>query len=205
MSDNGLDTVYDVTSVADAAELYAKWADGYEGELSRNGYVTPLRCAAALAEHANLPWAPVIELGCGTGLGGMALINAGFECVDGVDISPEMLAYAEAKSIYRSNWQADLSQPLDTIPNETYQNAAAIGVLNPNYIPSTVIDQVLSKLPEGGCFVFSLNDHAIADRSYETRIMELTEYSQADLILKEHGEHLPEIGLMSTIFLLKKR
>lgn len=200
-----LDTVYDLTSPEAAAEFYDRWAADYEDELTAGGYVTPLRCAAALAGHASLPWAPLLELGCGTGLSGLALRDAGFDCIDGYDISPEMLAKAAEKKIYRWLGEIDLSQPLDTIPPDTYQNAAAIGVLNPNFMPATLIDQALQQLPAGGCFVLSLNDHALAEGSMQTRILELTEHATADLLFKEYGDHIPGTGLKSTVFVLQKR
>ena len=86
-----------------------------------------------------------------------------------------------------------------------YQNAAAIGVLNPQQMPATVIDGMLDILPGGGCLVLSLNDHTLAEGSMETRILELTEYNVADLMFKEHGEHLPGIGLTSSVYVLRKR
>ena len=159
----GLDSVYQLASAEAAASFYDRWAANYEDELAQNGYITPVRCATALAEHASLPWAPLIELGCGTGLGGLALREAGFDCIDGLDISPAMLEKAAAKDCYRTLGEIDLSAPLDAIPEDTYQNAAAIGVFNPNFMPATVIDRTLEKLPAGGCFVFSLNDHALAE------------------------------------------
>ena len=201
----GLGTVYGLTSAEAAAEFYDKWAATYENELAEGGYVTPLRCANALAEHASLPWAPVLELGCGTGLSGLALRDAGFECIDGFDISAEMLTKAREKDVYRSLDRIDLSQPLDPIPVDTYQNAAAIGVLNPNFMPPTVIDDVLDKLPIGGCFVLSLNDHALSQGSMQTRVLELTEHGVADLMFKDYGEHIPGTGLKSTVFVLQKR
>jgi predicted TPR repeat methyltransferase len=205
MTHRRLDKVYALGSAEEAAEFYNRWASEYEDELTAGGYVTPLRCAAALAAHASLPWAPLLELGCGTGLGGLALRDAGFECIDGVDISPEMLAKAEAKGIYRSLAIVDLSGPLDAIADDGYQNAAAIGVLNPSLMPASLIDAVLGKLPAGGCFVLSLNDHALSEGSMQTRVLELTEYGVADLVYKEHGDHIPEIELQSTVFVLRKR
>ncbi|MEM1160224.1 MAG: methyltransferase domain-containing protein [Pseudomonadota bacterium] len=202
---SGLDKVYDLTSPELAKGYYDDWATGYDEELTRNQYATPVRCAEALAAHAALPWAPVLELGCGTGLGGIALQAAGFECIDGVDISGNMLAEAEAKEIYRSLVPMDLSQPLDEIDPATYQNIAAIGVLNPAHLPMTLIDEALSKLPSGGCFCFSVNDIAANDGQAETRVLELTEHMVADLVFKEHGKHLPDIDLSSTVYVLKRR
>ena len=205
MTAGRLEDVYSLDSAEAAAEFYDGWAAEYDAELAAGGYVTPSRCAAALAAHASLPWAPLIELGCGTGLGGLALRDAGFECIDGVDISPEMLAKAETRGVYRSLTIADLSRPLDSIADETYQNAAAIGVLNPSLMPPTVIDEALGKLPSGGCFVLSLNDHALSEGSMQTRLLELTEHGIADLVFKEHGDHIPAIELRSTVFVLRKR
>ena len=205
MKKDGLGTVYTLGSAQAARAFYDDWAEGYEEELAENGYVTPLRCATALAEHATDPSAPILEIGCGTGLGGLALRAAGFETIDGFDLSPEMLKRAGEKDIYRDLGLVDLSEPLEQLHPGTYANAAAIGVFNPSFMAPTVIDEVLAKLPQGGCFVFSLNDHATADGSFETRILELTEYNVADLVFKEYGEHLPEQHLRSTVYVLKKR
>ena len=205
MTGNRLDTVYDLGSPQAAAEFYDRWAAEYEAELAQNGYVTPMRCAAALASVAAMPWAPLLELGCGTGLGGAALRDAGFECIDGVDISPEMLANAGDKEIYRSLAIADLSEPLDFLQDGAYQNVAAIGVLNPNFMPADLIDRVVAALPAGGCFVLSLSDHALSEGSMQTRVLELTEYGVADLVFMEKGDHLPGIDLQSTVYVLQKR
>lgn len=205
MTKSGLQNVYSISSSEEASSFYDRWADRYEDELAEGGYVTPVRCAVLLAEHAQMPWAPLLELGCGTGLGGLALRDAGFECIDGLDISPEMLARAREKKVYRNLGLADLSQPLDDVPEGTYQNAAAIGVFNPGVIPATVIDEVLAKLPAGGCFVFSLNDHALAERSFPSRVYDLAEYHVLDLLARDHGAHIPGIGLESTVFVGRKR
>lgn len=200
-----LGSAYSLNSAEEAKAFYDRWAADYETELSENGYVTPLRCAQALADAASMPWAPLAEFGCGTGFGGAMLREHGFECIDGFDISPGMLEQARSKEIYRSLDIVDLSQPLDNIARDAYQNAAAIGVLNPKHMPATVIDEILNLLPEGGCFVFSLNDHALAEGTMETRLLELTEHGIADLVFKEFGDHLPGTGLTGCVYVLKKR
>ena len=202
----GLKSVYGLTSTDEARDFYDTWAAGYEEELAEAGYVTPMRAAAALAQFASLPWAPLIEFGCGTGLGGLALRAAGFECLDGFDISAEMLARAEEKQgLYRALGTVDLSQPLDDLPEDEYQNAAAIGVLSPAHMPPTVLDQILSKLPTGGCLVYTLNDHSLADGSFDARLGDLIEGGPAELIFKEHGPHLPGVDLSSTVYVVRRR
>lgn len=199
-----LNTAYTLTNPEESRAFYQGWAEGYEAEVAENGYVTPQRCAAALAGHAAAPWAPMMDLACGTGISGLALQAAGFECIDGYDFSQAMLDKAAQKGIYRSLGIADMSKPLE-IGEGIYQNAAAVGCITPEYMPATVLDEILSKLPEGGCLVFSVNDHSAADGSIVGRINTLIDCGAAELVFKEYGDHLPAIDLKSTVYVLRKR
>lgn len=199
-----LNTAYGLSGPDETRAFYQDWAEGYDDEIAENGYATPQRCAAALARCADNPWAPIMDLGCGTGISGLALKAAGFDCIDGFDFSQAMLDKAAPKGVYRSLAIADLSKPL-TMPEGVYQNAAAIGCITPEYMPATVLDQILSKLPPGGCLAFSVNDHSAQDGTILGRIMTLTDCGAAELVFKEYGDHLPGIGLKSTVFVLKKQ
>ncbi len=200
----GLDTVYTISGPEQAKPFYDDWAARYEAEVAENGYVTPKRCAEALAAHAAMPWAPLMDLACGTGLSGLALRAAGFECIDGFDLSEGMLDGAREKGIYRDLKVADMSQPLE-IPEGVYQNAAAIGCISPEYMPPTVLDEILGKLPSGGCVVFSVNDHAAQDGTITGRINELLDSGWAELLFRDYGDHLPKIGLKATVYVLRRR
>jgi len=199
-----LGNAYKITNPDEARDFYQGWAEGYDAEIAANEYITPQRCAEALIRHAAAPWAPMMDLGCGTGASGLALKAAGFECIDGYDFSEAMLAKAAGKGLYRDLRLADLSQPLE-IAEGVYQNAAAIGCITPEYMPATVLDEILSKLPQGGALAFSVNDHSAADGTIAGRIMTLTDCGAADLVFREYGEHLPGIGLKATVYVLKKR
>ena len=199
-----LSNAYKLSNPDETREFYEGWAAGYEAEVTDNGYITPQRCAEALAKYAASPWAPLMDLACGTGISGLALKAVGFECIDGYDFSQAMLDQAAAKGIYRNLAIADMSKPLE-IAADVYQNAAAIGCITPEYMPPTVLDEILSKLPGGGCLVFSLNDHAAADGTVVGRLTTLIDCGAAELLFKEYGDHLPAIGLKSTVYVLKKR
>ena len=60
-------------------------------------------------------------------------------------------------------------------------------------------------LPSGGCFGFSLNDHALEDGSYKDAIAKLADDGVAATVFEEYGDHLPGIGLNSLICVLRKR
>lgn len=202
--DDFFDDVYEMTSLDQAAAHYAKFAKDYEAAMASNGYITPKRCAEALAGAGADKTQPVLDVGCGSGLSGLALRAEGFATLDGTDYSEEMLAEARPKGIYRTLWQGDLSEP---IPDraEAYDAAVAAGVISPAHAPAQAIDNILSMLTQGGLFAFSLNDHALKDHSYEGRVHTLVDSGHADLVFREYGEHMPGQDLKAWVYVLKKR
>lgn len=203
MNDNFLDNVYDLDSAEKTRAYYDKWADAYDDAMDENGYATPNRCAEALAEYVGDLTAPILDIGCGSGISGKALKAAGFAVIDGCDFSAQMLEFAQEKKVYRDLLNTNLENPFPFEPG-AYGALAAVGVLNPGHAPATTLDDVLALLQPDGHFVFSLNDHALEDRSYEARLNEHLDAGTARLLFKDYGTHLPKIDLKSTVYVLQK-
>ena len=199
-----LDEVYELPDADATRALYDDWAETYDAELSSAGYAGPARCAKALARFAEDLSAPILDVGCGTGLSGQAFKAAGFTAIDGTDFSDRMLKAAESKGAYRTLLKGDLNDPLPGAQGE-YAHLAAVGVFSPGHAPAELIDQALAHLPSGGCFVFTLNDHALAEGVYEGRLREVLDCCAAELLFKEHGPHVPGEGLKATVYVLRKR
>ena len=199
-----LDQAYGLDAPDDTRDFYANWADTYEAELRAEVYETPARCAAALAGCVSDRDLPLLDLGCGTGLSGEAFRSAGFAVIDGTDFSPAMLAHARSKpGLYRKLSQSDLAHPLPAAPGE-YPNMAAVGVFSPGHAPPSMIEAVLERLPAGGCFVFSLNDHAMAMPGYSRTIDRIVAAQTASMGFDQYGPHLRGRGLGSRIVVLRK-
>lgn len=201
-SDN-LDAAYSATDKDELRALYASWADDYEAEVLNAGYVSPRRCAEALAAAAAELDAPVLDLGCGTGLSGEALRRAGFERIDGTDFSPEMLTKAEERGIYRQLILADFDDPLPFARGD-YAAIAAVGVFSPGHGAPALIDATLQALARGGLFVFTLNDHALRDPGYEGRLRDWIDGGAARLLFKERGPHLPAAKLEAEVWVVER-
>lgn len=204
-----LDKAYDLGDLESTRAFYADWAATYDAEIKANGYATPDRCAAALAGAVTDLTAPVLDIGCGTGLGGIALRAAGFTSVDGTDLSQEMIDIATHREgpdgdVYRELFLGLARDPLP-IGRDQYNHASAIGVFSPGHAPPETVDTVLGFLPAGGCFVFSMNDHALEDPAYASKIEQVVSDDLAEQVFREHGPHLPGIGLESTVIVLRKR
>jgi predicted TPR repeat methyltransferase len=199
-----LGRAYDVDDAEKTRALYDVWAESYDEELRANGYVSPARTAAAMAEAVADRAAPLLDLGCGTGLSGEALHATGFTVIDGTDFSQAMLDVAATKGVYRKLVKGDLNDPIPASPGDC-ANIAAVGVFSPGHAPAEMIDAVVALLPAGGCFGFSLNDHALEDPAYEDRIRALAEAGRVEVVSAAYGDHLPGIGLRARIYVLRKR
>lgn len=187
----------------DVRAFYDAWAASYDAEIKDNGYATPGRCAAALAQFATDMSAPVLDFGCGTGLSGLALKLAGFSTIDGVDLSPDMLAVARDKKVYRHLRQiAAEENPIET-PG-SYGAIALIGVVGIGAAPVSVVDTMMAGLEPGGLLVLSLNDKVLGDPSYEGRLNEHVDCGAARLLFREFGDHLPGIDVKSIVYVLEK-
>ncbi len=202
MREKFLHGMYEDGGPTDVKSSYDAWAATYEAEIAENGYATPGRCAVALAKFLPDTSLKVLDVGCGTGLSGLALRTAGFSNIDGMDISAEMLAKAREKQIYANIHHIDIG----TFPVETgaYAAISAVGLLGPGHAPPDLIDQVMNALASGGKFVFSLNDVAVKDRIYEARLNEYLDFGSARLLFREHGAHLPGHNLKSIVYVVEK-
>jgi predicted TPR repeat methyltransferase len=198
MTDKYLDKAYEARDADGTRALYDSWSASYEAEIGENGYATPGRCAEALAKHAPNKSTPLLDFGCGTGLSGLAFKLAGFEVIDGVDLSGEMLAQAQSKDVYRSLNKIEADATL----SEEHKLIGAVGVIGA--APISTLDMLLNPLPSGGMLVFSLNDHALADPSNTGRLNEWLDCGAARLLFMEHGPHLPGINLQSTVYVVDK-
>lgn len=200
MTDKFLDRIYAAQDQDTISALYDEWSATYEAEISANGYATPGRCAEALAAYAPDKTEPVLDFGCGTGLSGLALRLAGFEVIDGVDLSPQMIARAQEKGIYRT--LTTLSQS-DPVP-QGYTLMSAVGVIGPGAAPIIVLDSLLHALKSEGKLVFSLNERALADPGNTGMLNEWLDCGAARLLFAENGPHLPGMDLKATVYVVEK-
>jgi predicted TPR repeat methyltransferase len=204
MTDGYLDKAYGLEPGADTESFYDGWADSYEADLAANGYATPARCAAALAAAGVEKSAPVLDFGCGTGLSGAALRAAGFETVDGWDVSEGMLAKAREKGCYRELVRVD-PEGAPPEPETPYAAALAAGAIGAGAAPPEALDILMGALAPGGVAVLSLNDHTLQNAAYEGRINDWLDCGAAELLAREPGDHLPGIGLGAVVYTLRKR
>lgn len=87
-------------------EGYREWLPSYETTVENE---MDLVLLAALASVSWTAVARAVDLGCGTGRTGAWLRAHGVARIDGVDLTPEMLAIARGRGIYERLAQADVA------------------------------------------------------------------------------------------------
>jgi predicted TPR repeat methyltransferase len=187
---------------AGTRDLYDGWAERYDADMEAVGMVGPERLAAMLADLLPDRDGPIWDFGCGTGLSGVALAEAGFTDISGTDLSPGMLAEARAKGVYRDLVLADPDAPV-TIP----QGVAAVtacGSICVGAAPPSVLGPVARAVPSGALFALTLNDDTIRDRDHVMALAQL----QIDGVLRleraEYGPQMPALGRGSVVTALRR-
>lgn len=174
--------------------LYAEWAKTYEtGFVVDSGYVYHDQVATVFARHGLDRLAPsdaVVDVGCGTGLAGAALRRFSPVDIDGIDISPEMLAHAARKqhdgtAVYRTLIEADLTQPL-AIGTHTYGGAISVGTFTHGHVGPAALAEVVRIVRPGGCAAIGINAAHFAAAAFGEALNQLVRLGRiADLQLTD--------------------
>lgn len=157
----GLGDAYKVATPDENRRLYDDWAGTYDETLRRDyAYVYPERLAALFDEAGGE--GPVLDIGCGTGLVAEAL---GARPVDGVDISPEMLAAARAKGVYRDLIEADVTKAL-TLPDGAYEGLVSAGTFTVGHVGPEALPELIRIAAPGALFVLGINEMVFTDLGF---------------------------------------
>lgn len=149
----------DAMSPAYVRTLFDQYAGRFDRELVEGlRYSGPALLAAALAKTASARrFKRTLDLGCGTGLMGVAVRDRTEELV-GVDLSENMVEAARRKQIYDRLVVDDLAHFLAAEPSRfDLILAADVFVYLPDLKP--VCAAVAHKLSPGGLFAFTIETH----------------------------------------------
>lgn len=153
----GEDAAPDRAPAAYVKELFDAYAPRFDADLEgRLGYRTPALLAALLEQAGIAPDGArrVLDLGCGTGLSGVAL-KPFARRMTGLDLSPRMLAEARGRGLYDALEEADL---LEWLPRHAarFDLVAAADVLNYLGDLGPALQGIAGALAPGGVAAFSV-------------------------------------------------
>ena len=187
--DGALGQVYDARGPEQVAALYDRWSDTYDAEMAANGYRHPSIALALLARHLPRGAAPLLDAGCGTGLVGEWMGILGYPEVEGLDISPGMLARARAKGIYARLHNLPLGQALP-FPDAHFAGIVSAGVFTTGHVGVEGLDELIRICRPGGIIVLTVKNTLWQD-GFAARITEL----ESDGILSRAEETEPYVSM----------
>ena len=158
----GLDRAYATEGPEANRELYASWAATYEsGFIVDSGYVYHQEVVKVFCDGSSELSGPVLDVGCGTGVIGGELAKLGVSVIDGIDISPEMLAEAAAKNhhgrpVYRQLIEADLTGRTELADN-AYVGVVSSGAFTHGILGPETISELLRAARPGARFALGIN------------------------------------------------
>lgn len=184
MSGFDLNDAYGVETPDDNRELYRRWASSYDQDFAQtHGYIYHHNVAATWAERSTDPTASVLDVGCGTGLVGLALRQVGATTIDGVDLSPEMIEVARSKvandtAVYRALHQADITKSVELEPLEIeggYAGLVSAGTFTHGHVGPEPIPRLIELLAPGGLAVIGTNAEFYDKAGFAATIDQLAE------------------------------
>ncbi|MEM7426399.1 MAG: class I SAM-dependent methyltransferase [Pseudomonadota bacterium] len=173
-SDELLRRAYAVETQQDALDLYRDWADTYDEHLEDGlNYLAPEIMGRVFEEFVPDKSATILDIGCGTGLMGLALSAHGYANFDGLDLSPEMLQQARGKGVYGNLIKADLTATLE-IGSASYDAAVSTGTFTHAHVGAEALDEIFRILRPGAVCALAINSDVWIENGFPLKIRELT-------------------------------
>ncbi|MEM9277913.1 MAG: class I SAM-dependent methyltransferase [Pseudomonadota bacterium] len=195
---------YSLKDTDETRAMYDRWAKVYDRDLETSEYRQPARCAEALSSQLKSKDATVLDVGCGTGLSGLALSQAGFQQIDGCDLSEGMLEKAGQLDVYGRLFACDLNKPPLDVADEQYDAITAVGVFSFGHIMPDAVDELLRVIKPDGIIIIGLNDHYYEEGSLTDKLEALEAAGSLEILSREHGDHIPANDLKGWVITLQK-
>lgn len=153
--DGHLGAVYEAKAPEEVAALYDGWAETYDAEMAKAGYRHPAIGLALLSRHLPRGAGPILDAGCGTGLLGDWLGIMGLGPVEGLDLSPGMLAVARAKGAYAALHNLALGRDLPFADGH-FAGTISTGVFTTGHVGAEGLPELIRITRPGGTIVLTV-------------------------------------------------
>lgn len=188
-------------------EIYDQWAATYDDEVNNEAqnYVAPTLVAQAALKASKNPYKSLIlDAGCGTGLVGVALSLAGATGIDGVDLSPAMLAVAEKTGVYRNIAQVDLMRRIEQVDN-TYDIVTCVGTFTSGHVgPDPALREFVRITKGNGIIASTILEEIWISGGFKTEIEKLQAENLVNVVTMELIDYVKGHGDKAMLVILEK-
>ncbi|EME38235.1 hypothetical protein DOTSEDRAFT_75715 [Dothistroma septosporum NZE10] len=178
---------YDLKTPQDHAKMYDEWAATYDSDVmgDTTDYVGPAETVQAVRAANGRLEGEVLDAGCGTGLAGVALSQAGARTIDGIDVSPGMLKLAQKTGTYRDLLEVDMQQKID-LPSSKYDVVTCVGTFTTGHVgPDPALPELVRVLKKGGVLAATIYHRLWKADGFEQEVQRLKESHAVDVLSTE--------------------
>ncbi len=172
-------------------DYYRDWAADYDADVGAENYRAP-QITASLARLVHLAFCEgprrrlkVMDAGCGTGLSGVALREAGFAAIDGFDIAPEMVDAARETGAYEALFaEIDLNADEAGLPDakDGYDIVTSVGVFTLGHVAPSGLDHLIAMAKPGGFLIISTRDGYLEESGFRDHVSSLEADGSVSLV-----------------------
>lgn len=201
--DVDVSVAYSDPTTEDLMKLYAKWARSYDEDLlDTYGYMAPADAVAALAASGIARDASIIDLGCGTGIAGALLAQAGFSRIDGADLSPEMREVAAERGVYNQIFEIDMTE--EYAIDDAYDAVVCVGVFG--YGPPHVehLPKVMDAAAPGARAFVTVNGMGWRKMGWDESLAPTLEDANIALASRTRIRHMVNEGVEGWLLVLER-
>lgn len=185
--------------------LYDEWSQTYEADLlDKFGYSGHIIAAEALVPLVGDKAAAIIDIGCGTGLVGQELKQAGYTNIDGLDISASMLAEAKAKNLYSRLIEGDMQQRT-SIKDAIYDALICAGSFAPGHLGPECFPEFIRIVRSGGPIVIFMNGAHYVEDGYEAHLRRLEAADAWSIIAIKGYNYMSALERPGQLIVARKR
>ena len=149
---------YALDEDSDMVDFYGKWADDYDRQMVEElGYSSPALISRMLMDRLPDKKAEIFDIGCGTGLTCKLLADEGYQNLDGIDLSPDMVRVAKERDIYRDLLVGDVNLPL-LRDDASYDGVISSGTFTHGHVGPEPLDEIFRILKPGGILACTVHD-----------------------------------------------
>ena len=197
---------YDPERLERAYDKHAENYDGFLLELSGNGtsgcsHYTTLFFSKHVPIRKNLR---ILDAGVGTGIGGVELINLGYDplSIVGVDLSSKMLQQARKRGIYEALHHGCFPETKDILQPDEFDAVLCAGGFSHAAMPPSAMPEFIRVTKPGGFVVFSVRKSVYeeSDSAIAAMIKHLEENQSWNITAQECGDYLPADGVQAIYF-----
>lgn len=177
---------YGKLDIKDMTQLYDDWAQTYDRDvIEGEEYKAPPLVAETILQNLGSstidPSVQILDVGCGTGLVGISLAKLGAQQVDGIDLSPGMLAIARKAGVYRKLEPADITKPI-AFADETYDVVSCVGTFTAGHVGPSALNELVRVAKRKGLIVATVLDEIYEKLGYKAEVEKLAADGKVEVI-----------------------